>query len=230
MLELKKVTKCYYSDKGIFDIDLQIEEGSIVGLLGRNGSGKTTLLKAILGVISINQGEVLYNEKSISSQYEKVAYICESGSFIATMNAKEYGAFLASYYPSFQMEQYTSILKQFDVSIIESLRSLSRGQQLKVEIAAGLSMDAKLLILDEPFTTLDVYAKEDTVKLLIERYASDKIILISTHNIEEIEQVVDRCIVMEKGHIVKDITMEELEEDQKDIKSLLEEYRKKQKD
>ena len=227
MLQLKQVNKIYYGNKGIKDINIEIEKGSIVGLLGRNGSGKTTLLKAILSLISIDSGDISWNDASIKQQYEQIAYICESGSFIAYMSANEYGRFLQKYYPTFHIEKYQAILQQFEVEMEPGLRSLSRGQQLKVEIAAGLAMEAKLLILDEPFTTLDVYAKEDTVKMLIEQYAPDKIILISTHNIEEIEQVVDRCIVMDDGKIVEDITMEELEKDKKDIKTLLDQYRPK---
>ena len=86
-------------------------------------------------------------------------------------------------------------------------------------------MNAKLIILDEPFTTLDIYAKEDTVRQLIEQVKEDVIILISTHNIEEIEAVIDRCVVLDDGMIKEDITMDELNESGKDLRALLDPYR-----
>ena len=94
-----------------------------------------------------------------------------------------------------------------------------------MEISAGFAMNAKLIILDEPFTTLDVYAKEDTVKQLIEQVKEDVIILISTHNIEEIEAVIDRCIVLDDGIVKEDIMMDELNESGKDLRALLDPYR-----
>ena len=141
------------------------------------------------------------------------------------MSAKEYGEFLTLYYPSFSKKRYFELLDQFEVSIIDTIKSLSKGQQLKVEISAGFAMNAKLIILDEPFTTLDIYAKEDTVRLLIEQVKEDVIILISTHNIEEIETVIDRCVVLDDGMIQEDIMMDELNECGKDLRALLDPYR-----
>ena len=117
------------------------------------------------------------------------------------------------------------LLERFEVPINNAIRNLSKGQQLKVEISAGFAMNAKLIILDEPFTTLDIYAKEDTIKLLIEQAKDDVMILITTHNIEEIETVIDRCVVLDKGKIVEDIMMDDLNEDGKDLKTLLDAYR-----
>ena len=141
------------------------------------------------------------------------------------MSAKEYGEFLTLYYPSFSKKRYFELLDQFEVSIFDTIKSLSKGQQLKVEISAGFAMNAKLIILDEPFTTLDIYAKEDTVRLLIEQVKEDVIILISTHNIEEIETVIDRCVVLDDGMIQEDIMMDELNESGKDLRALLDPYR-----
>lgn len=225
MLKIQQVTKDYYRNKGIFDITLNIEEGSIVGILGRNGSGKTTLLKAVLDLLSLDKGEILLDGKSVKSQYEHVSYICESGSFIAYMSGNEYGRFLQSYYKTFDLEQYLSMLKQFEVDGEGTIKELSKGQQMKVEIAAGLSIDAKLYVLDEPFNALDVYAKEDTIKFLLKKFDEHKIVLLSTHNVEEIEQVIDRCIVIDAGKVVEDINMDELQQEQQEIRDILDKYR-----
>lgn len=225
MLKLMNVTKKFSEDKGIFDVNLEIETGTIVGVLGRNGSGKTTLLKSILNLYALNKGEILFDDKAVAKQYERVAYICEGGSFLSYMSAQEYGLFLARYYQKFSMEDYETLLTRFEVESKITISKLSRGQQLKVEIAAGLAMHADLLVLDEPFNSLDVYAKEDTVKCIIEQFHEDQTILISTHNIEEIEQVIERCIIIDHAHIVEDITMESLVENHQDLRDILDKYR-----
>ncbi|MEF2783102.1 ABC transporter ATP-binding protein [Erysipelotrichaceae bacterium HCN-30851] len=225
MLKLENVSKLYAPSQGLFNTSISFKKGEITGILGRNGSGKSTLLKSILNLIPIDSGIITYDDLPIEEQLEKIAYITEEGSYFPYMSAKAYGKFLSSYYPSFSNSQYMQLLERFEVPINNAIRNLSKGQQLKVEISAGFAMNAKLIILDEPFTTLDIYAKEDTIKLLIEQAKDDVMILITTHNIEEIETVIDRCVVLDKGKIVEDIMMDDLNEDGKDLKTLLDAYR-----
>lgn len=225
MLKLENVKKLYSNNRGLRSTTIEFHEGEITGILGRNGSGKTTMLKGILNLLPLDDGVITFHDKSVEEQFEKVAFITEDGSYFPYMSAKEYGNFLILYYPAFSKERYFELLEQFEVSTTDTIRSLSKGQQLKVEISAGFAMNAKLIILDEPFTTLDVYAKEDTVKLLIEQVKDDVIILISTHNIEEIETVIDRCVVLDDGMIKEDIMMDDLNESGKDLRALLDPYR-----
>ena len=225
MLILENVKKLYSNNRGLRSTSIQFREGEITGILGRNGSGKTTMLKAILNLLPLDEGWITLHNKPVEEQFEQIAFITEDGSFFPYMSAKEYGEFLTLYYPSFSMKRYFELLDQFEVSIFDTIKSLSKGQQLKVEISAGFAMNAKLIILDEPFTTLDIYAKEDTVRLLIEQVKEDVIILISTHNIEEIETVIDRCVVLDDGMIQEDIMMDELNESGKDLRALLDPYR-----
>lgn len=225
MLKIEHVKKDYYFHKGIFDITLDIEKGSIVGILGRNGSGKSTLMRAILNLIKLDEGRILLNDMPVYKQYGRVAYIHEGGSFISYMNPKQYRDFLAMYYTNFDANAYDAMLHHFEIDPAGSIASLSKGQQMKVEIAAGLSMDADLYILDEPFNALDVYAKQDMIKYLLQLFDETKIILISTHNVEEIEQVIDRCIIMEQGRIVEDVIMEDILEQGIDLRAMLHRYR-----
>ena len=229
MLKLEQVSKLYRNNHGLQKTSITFQEDQITGILGRNGSGKTTLLKAILNLVPIDSGVVSYNGKSIEEQYAQIAFISEDGSFFPYMSAEEYGNFLAMYYPSFSKDDYQKLLEQFEVDTTTHIRNLSKGQQLKVEISAGFATNAKLIILDEPFTTLDIYAKEDTVRLLIEQLKDDVIILISTHNIEEIENVIDRCIVLDNGSIKEDVFIDDLNKEGKDLRALLDTYRPKAK-
>lgn len=225
MLKLENVKRLYYNNRGLRNTTIEFHEGEITGILGRNGSGKTTLLKAILNLIPLDDGLITWNDKAVEEQFDKIAFITEDGSYFPYMSPKEYGEFLTLYYPAFSKDRYFDFLEQFEVSKTDTIRTLSKGQQLKVEISAGFAMNAKLIILDEPFTTLDVYAKEDTVRQLIKQVKEDVIILISTHNIEEIEAVIDRCIVLDDGIVKEDIMMDELNESGKDLRALLDPYR-----
>ena len=211
MLKLENVKKLYSNNRGLRNTTIEFQEGEITGILGRNGSGKTTLLKGILNLLPLDDGIITWNDKSVEEQFDKVAFITEDGSYFPYISSKEYGDFLSLYYPAFSKERYFELLDQFEVSKTDTIRTLA--------------MNAKLIILDEPFTTLDIYAKEDTVRQLIEQVKEDVIILISTHNIEEIEAVIDRCVVLDDGMIKEDITMDELNESGKDLRALLDPYR-----
>lgn len=226
MLVLDNVSKIYTNNKGIKNLSIQFQEGEITGILGRNGSGKTTMLKSILDLVQIDNGSILWNDKPVYDQYQDVAFISEEGSFMPNMSAKEYGNFLKDYYVHFDQNKYEELLSKFEISDSGKIKEFSKGQQMKTEIAAGFAMNAKLIVLDEPFNGLDVYAKEDTIKLLIEQLHDDTIILISTHNIEEIETIADRCIVIDGGSLVGDTTMDQLHEEGRDLKDLLDQYRK----
>lgn len=225
MLKLENVSKDYMNQKGIFDINLEFKEGEIVGILGCNGSGKTTLLNAILGLNDTTTGSIVWNGQSVPSQYDNVAFISEGGSFLPYMNVNRYKQFLKRYYPKFDECKYDMLIKKFELGTKTRIKEFSKGEQLKVEIIAGFSMNASLIILDEPFTTLDVFAKEDVVKLLIEQLVEKEIIIVSTHNIEDIEKVIDRCIVIDKGKVVEDMYVEKLQQDQMDLRDLLNKYR-----
>lgn len=225
MLELKGVTKEYMLGKGINNISVVFHEGEITGILGKNGCGKTTLLKSILNLIQLQAGEILWDGQAVYDRYHEVAFISEEGSYMPNMTPKSYGSFLSSYYKFFDEKYYLTLLENFEVDKNSLIKSFSKGQKMKTEIAAGFAMHAKLIVLDEPFNGLDVYAKEDTIKLLIEQLHEDTIILISTHNIEEIEQVADRCILMDKEKIVVDKKMDQLHESGMDLKELMDHFR-----
>lgn len=225
MLEVKHVTKEYGVKKAIADISATFEAGTITGILGSNGSGKTTLLKCILNLATMQEGSVLLDGEPVHKQYQRVAFISENGSSIPYMNPEQYGKFLQDYYERFVYEEYIELLDQFQVEKDHSIATLSKGQQLKVDLAAGFSMHVDLLILDEPFTTLDIYAKEDTVQFLLKQFHENQIVLLSTHNIEEIETIIDRCIILKEGSIVNAFSMDDLNEQGEDLRSILEQYR-----
>lgn len=225
MLEVKNVRKLYDNKNGIQKANFALKEGELCTLLGRNGSGKTTLLKCILGLCEIDDGEILFQEKPVNLQYEQVAFISADGSSMPYMKIKEYGKFLHQYYKSFDLEKYKQLCESMRLKTDTKISSLSKGEKMKVELAAGFAMQAKLILLDEPFTSLDIYAKEDAVKLLLDHIKEDTILLVSTHDIEEVESIADRCIVLNDGNVVEDFYVDTLHDSGRDLKTYLQKYR-----
>lgn len=132
MIELKNVKK-YYGMKsiGLYNESIVINDGEIVGILGKNGSGKTTMLKAIMGLCELQAGEILIDGKPVSGQYEKMSFITEEGSFFPGMTPYEYGCFLADFVPAFNMERYCNLLKFFEIEIHAKIRTFSGRPEIK---------------------------------------------------------------------------------------------------
>ena len=225
MLELHHVEKLFLGDKGIHDITITFQPGEIYGILGRNGSGKTTLLKCILGLLEVDRGQILLNGKPACEQLQDIAFASADGSSLPYMKGKEYGQFLAQYYPSFSMEDYLHFLNRFELDAQERIASLSKGGKMKIELAAAFAQHAKLILMDEPFTSLDMYANEDCIHAVLEEVMEERILLISTHDIAEIETIADGCLVLENGRLAEVFTMDDLHEQGEDLKTRLAAYR-----
>ena len=225
MLEVNHLEKKFSETKGIFDMTFTLQPGEITALLGRNGSGKTTLINCMLSLLKQDYGVVLLDDKEVSQQLEKVALISANLSSISYMSVDDYGHFLEQYYPTFQFEDYKAILRDLKISSDGVISSLSKGDQMKVELAAGFAMHAKVLLLDEPFTNLDIYAKEDAIKHLLAQVQEDVIILVATHDIDEIEGIADRCLILDEGKLVDDFYLDVLHEEGLELKQYLQKYR-----
>ena len=193
MLHMEHLTKDYGNGQGVFDICLDCEKGQIIGLVGSNGSGKTTLIKTILQLLPYQEGTIQWKEQAIKDIFEDIAYITDTLSFLPDMSPKAYGAFLKDFYPRFNSNRYDRILQHFEIDSRKKLKKMSAGQKLKVEIAAGFS-------------------KQDSVKMLLSLLNDEETVLISSHDIDDIDQVIDRAVVLRRGRIVQDVVMEELHE------------------
>ena len=210
MLHIEHLTKDYGNGQGVFDICLDCERGQIIGLVGSNGSGKTTLIKTILQLLPFQEGTITWKGSEIKDIFDDIAYITDTLSFLPDMNPRTYGGFLKDFYPKFNMERYNRILQHFEIDSRKRLKKMSAGQKLKVEIAAGFSQGAHLLLLDEPFSNLDVFSKQDSIKMLLSLLNDEETVLISSHDIDDIDKVIDRAVVLRRGRIVQDVCMEEL--------------------
>lgn len=205
MIQLKHIRKTYGNQGiGLNDESLIINNGEIVGVLGENGSGKTTLLKTIMGLCEVQAGEVLVDGRSVSEQYEKMAFITEEGSYFPYMTPYEYGIFLSDFIPAFDMERYIRLIKFFELEPYRKIKTFSKGQKSKLEVSAGFSKGAKYILMDEPFLGKDMFTRKDFLKLMVTSLKSEETILIATHLIDEVENFLDRAIILRYGRIKAD--------------------------
>ncbi len=214
MIEVKNVEKTYpVTGRVLTDISFTIPDGQIVGLLGRNGVGKTTLLKRMAGITG-GGGQVLYDGRPPEKCREDVAFLSGDGTFFPEMTPLEYGEFLCGFYPRFDRERFTRLLDFFELglSLRQRAGSLSKGQKTRLELAAGFSRGAKYLLLDEPFSGKDIFSRKDFLKLLTAGLTKGETLVISTHDVEEMENIFDRVILLRYGGVKADLMAEEWQE------------------
>lgn len=230
MIELNKVWTSYGSGFSAFSNNnrLTIQQGEIVGVLGENGSGKSTMLKAIMGLCEIQEGEIRIDGKPVEEQYDQMAFITEEGSYFPAMTPAQFAEYLAGFYPRFDMERFRKLAEYAEIPLHHKIRTFSKGQKSKVEICAGLSKGARYILLDEPFLGNDMHTRRDFIKLMVSSLNGDETIVLTTHLIEDIDNVIDRAIILRRGRVMKDFYMDDMRSRGKTLEAIMKEVARHQ--
>jgi len=229
VLELHDISKSYNELKALNGVSFKLHPGEVVGLLGPNGAGKSTLMKILTGYIKNWEGNIRYGEQELREKTKAIqqvtGYLPENNPLYPDLFVLEYLAFVASIY-RIKDAPFDSILEK--VGLIEvknrKISSLSKGYQQRVGLAAALLHDPEILILDEPTTGLDPNQLID-IRKLIRQLGEEKIVLLSTHILSEVESVCDRVIIIRKGEVVADEALESLRKGQQQIVQVEFDYR-----
>ncbi len=214
-IKVEKVSKSYGTQKALQEISFEIKKGEIVGFLGPNGAGKTTLMKILTGSITPTSGVVkICNRNVLDSPIEtkrKIGYLPEHNPLYLEMYVKEYLKFAANIH-GIMNEQVDEIIKKTGLKNEQhkSISALSKGYRQRVGLAQALIHQPEVLILDEPSTGLDPNQRVE-IRSLIKEVGQEKTVMLSTHIIQEIEAICDRVIIINKGKIVADKSIEELQ-------------------
>ena len=228
-LELKKVAKSFGATKALSGISFTLKEGEVVGLLGPNGAGKSTLMRILSGYYTNWDGDVNFFEKSyrnhLKSIKNEVGYLTENNPLYADMYVIEYLKYVAELFrrkkaPIDQLIKKTGLLSHYD----KKIRFLSKGYKQRVGIAAALINDPKLVILDEPTTGLDPNQLLE-IRKLIRELGDKKIVLLSTHILQEVDAICDRVLIINQGEIVLDEKLKNLRKNKKKIIQVSFDYR-----
>ena len=206
MIELKNIQFSYKRNKTLFnDLNLSLTPGFIYGLLGKNGAGKSTLLKQMAGLLHPDKGEVnIFGFRSTERNPKALQdiFIIPEEFSLPPISIKRYVQINAVFYPKFSNEQFDYYLKEFELEKDGKLSALSYGQKKKFLISFGLAVNARLLIFDEPSNGLDIPSKSQFRKLAAAALNEDKIFVISTHQVRDLENLIDTVVVIEKGKIM----------------------------
>ena len=229
MLELHDISKSYNELKALNGVSFRLRPGEVVGLLGPNGAGKSTLMKILTGYIKNWEGDIRYGKQELREKTKAIqqvtGYLPENNPLYPDLFVLEYLAFVASIY-HIKDAPFVSILEKVGLTEVKNrkISSLSKGYQQRVGLAAALLHDPEILILDEPTTGLDPNQLID-IRKLIRQLGEEKIVLLSTHILSEVESVCDRVIIIRKGEVVADEALESLRKGQQQIVQVEFDYR-----
>lgn len=215
LVEIRGLTKAF-GDKNIAvnNLTLDIPRGKIIGLLGPNGSGKTTLIKMMNGLLTPTCGTIAVNGQAPGVETKKrIAYLPERTYLQNNMKVHEIVDLFLDFYEDFSKERAYDMLKSLDISPDSKLKTLSKGTKEKVQLILVMSRQADLYILDEPIAGVDPAARDYILKTIITNYDENASILLSTHLITDIENVLDEVIFIRYGQLVLQSTVEEIREE-----------------
>ena len=203
LLEINNLNKSFDNKEILKDINLSIQSGKIIGLLGKNGVGKTTLIKLINDLLTPTSGEILIKGQKIGVETKKViSYLPERTYLNKQMKVSEVISYFEDFYDNFDSEKAKKLLKDLDLDINQKLAKMSKGMQEKVQLVLVMSRNADLYVLDEPLGGVDPATRDYILDTILSNFNENASIIISTHLISDIEKILDEVIFIDKGKIV----------------------------
>jgi ABC-2 type transport system ATP-binding protein len=214
LIEARDLTKKYGSFVALDRANFTIQTGRIVGLIGPNGAGKTSALRAILGLTAYEgQLQVLGREpfRDRAQLMNEACFIADVAVMPSWMRVDQAIDFVAGVHPRFRRDRALGLLAKTQITGNRRIRELSKGMKTQVHLALTMAIDARLLVLDEPTLGLDILARRGFYDALVDDYMDEsRTILITTHQVEEVENLLTDVMFIDKGHIVLDCSVEEI--------------------
>ena len=203
LLENNNLNKSFDNKEILKDINLSIQSGKIIGLLGKNGVGKTTLIKLINDLLTPTSGEILIKGQKIGVETKKViSYLPERTYLNKQMKVSEVISYFEDFYDNFDSKKAKKLLKDLDLDINQKLTKMSKGMQEKVQLVLVMSRNADLYVLDEPLGGVDPATRDYILDTILSNFNENASVIISTHLISDIEKILDEVIFIDKGQIV----------------------------
>ena len=214
VLECKDLTKHYGNAPALNHVNLTVEPGRIVGLLGPNGSGKTTLIKLANGLLTPSEGEVLVcGMRPGKESHKSVSYLPERTCIPTWMSVKQLMDFYGDFYQDFNRKAAEEMLSHLNIRLTQRIKQMSKGNREKVQLIMVMSRAAKLYLLDEPIGGVDPATRDYILSTIIGNYNPEAAVILSTHLIADVEKVLDEVIFINQGQVVLQSSVDEIREE-----------------
>lgn len=210
MLEVHGLKKRYGRKKPILEgVSFSVRPDSITCLIGLNGEGKSTILKAIIGLVPVDAGTVLVDGEV---SRDKIAFVPDLQTMPGYMTIGDALLYMSDYYPDWNPKVAEELMGLFKLLTTDKILELSKGNQAKFSLVLGFALDRPYLLLDEPFAGIDLFTKEQIAWIFSSHYMEGRGILMTTHEIIEIEHLIDRVVFLQDGRIIDEHDTEEMRE------------------
>ena len=217
VVRLDNVTKRFGRQTALRRVSFAVPEGSVFALLGENGAGKTTAIRILLGLADADEGKTevlgLPSATAGTEIRRRVGYVPEESDLYDWMRVDEIGWFAAGFYPEGYFERYQELIDGFHVPRDRKISALSKGMRAKVRLAIALGHDPELLILDEPTSGLDAIVRREFLESMVDRAATGRTVLLSSHQIHEVERVADHVAIIREGELIAVERLDAMKED-----------------
>lgn len=225
LVTCKDLTKTYGKKSALNRVNLEIESGHIIGLLGPNGSGKTTFIKLLNGLLTPTSGELSVKNKPVGIESKKVISYLPDQTYLNMNNkVKDVIDYFTSFYADFEPKRAYGMLESLQISPEDRLKTMSKGTKEKVQLILVMSRRAELYVLDEPIAGVDPAARDYILQTILSNYDPEASILVSTHLISDIETILDQVIFIKEGEICLQASVDDIRmQHQKSIDSLFRE-------
>lgn len=225
-IETDGLTKYYGRFEAVRSLTMRVPKGSITGFLGQNGAGKSTTIKMLLGMMSPTRGNARVldldacDERQSIEMRKRIAYVGEDKRLYDYMTVGQLITFTKAFYPSWRADIEKRLLDEFRLPLDRSMKKLSKGMRTQTALLLALSRGAELLILDEPTEGLDPVVTEKVLELIVGAAADGTTVFFSSHQVSEVEQIADRILLIDRGQLVLDTTLDEISQEYRRIRAV----------
>ncbi|MCM3511436.1 ABC transporter ATP-binding protein [Carnobacterium inhibens] len=215
MIEVRGITKKFGRKKVLKGISFTANKGEITCIIGINGVGKTTILNGIMNLTPMNSGEILIDGEKINKKsYEKITFIPDTMTMLPGFRIEQAMQFMQDFYQSWNQERADELLGFFKLTKEDKISSLSKGNTAKVNLMLGLALDVDYLLMDEPFSGIDIFSREQIANVFTSHLIEDRGVIITTHEINDIEHLIDKVVLINEGHVLREFNAEQVREEE----------------
>jgi len=215
MIEVRHMTKKFGRKKVLNDVSFTAEKGQITCLIGINGVGKSTVLKAIMGLVPLNRGVVLIDEQPMQPRLcERITFVPDTLTMPSGMSIRECMRFMEDFYRHWNGTRVLELLDFFKLKQQDKVGELSKGNAAKLNLVLGLAVDSDYVLMDEPFSGIDMFSREQIASVFTSQLIEDRGVIITTHEINDIEHLLDKVILLDQGTVTKEFYCEQMRQEE----------------